>query len=565
MAQSWLSTLALLPLLALAESDGFGAKPVMGYNSYNDVVCSPNQTYTHDTITAMKQKGFVDLGYTMFQIDCGWFSKERAANGSLTYDNQTFPDGISPLSNACPICGWNTVYVKADNCFAPDDTVIQRYTNLSNALRDVGIDGMMTRPIAMSWRMAADIARGWDSVFRITNEAIHVILQGNSGPGHYGDMDLLEVGNPGMTQSQQATHFAIWAMFKSALMISTNVVDMPSETQAILSNTGLIAINQDDLGAPVRLIQRYPDYDVYAGPLSGDDMAVLIVDQSGNGGNYYLDFNSLNPYGSSALRLTNIQAYTPPPVTYNYIKGSSGALDNGAKLVDCSACSSGQAAGYVGGGQSDGGGSVTFTDIKTSQATQNVKIDYINSEIIYPNESGPNTSGYAPNIKLSRDQLAAAATHPVAGHTFDSVTHGVPKDVLEGINKIKLRIGNTLPELYDVYSTLQEVIESCDQDSTVILSLVSKLNLENSAGSLTKTLKLAIKLIWKTDEIQRLDERFKRSQAILIPIMARISKYVIYQVQHSRELTVLRNETQALGARCSQQLSDLQSSFRNIE
>ncbi|KAF5632040.1 nacht nucleoside triphosphatase [Fusarium sp. NRRL 52700] len=165
--------------------------------------------------------------------------------------------------------------------------------------------------------------------------------------------------------------------------------------------------------------------------------------------------------------------------------------------------------------------------------------------------------------KVSRDQLAAAATHPVAVCTFDPVTHGATKDVLEGINESELRIGNTLPELYDVYSTLQEVVKSCDQDSTIILSLVSKLKLENGAGSLTKSFKLAIKLVWKRDEIQRLDERLKRSQAILLAIMVRISN--IYQVQHSRELTALRTESQALGARYSQQLSDMQNSLRNIE
>ncbi|KAF5591708.1 nacht nucleoside triphosphatase [Fusarium pseudocircinatum] len=166
--------------------------------------------------------------------------------------------------------------------------------------------------------------------------------------------------------------------------------------------------------------------------------------------------------------------------------------------------------------------------------------------------------------KVYRDQLAAAgATGPVAGRSFNSFTHGVTKDVLESISESELRMGNTLPELHDVYSTLQEVVKSCDQDSTVILSLISKLKLENSAGSLTKSLKLAIKLVWKKDEIQRLDERLKRSQAILIAIMVRISN--IYQVQHSRELTALRTESQALGARYSQQLSDMQSSLRNIE
>lgn len=128
--------------------------------------------------------------------------------------------------------------------------------------------------------------------------------------------------------------------------------------------------------------------------------------------------------------------------------------------------------------------------------------------------------------KVCRDQIAGTATNPGLGHTFDSGTQGFPADVLEGINESELRMGNTLPELCDVYSTLQEVVKSCDQDSTIILSLISKLKLANGAGSLTKSFKLAIKMIWKKDEIQRLDERLKRSQAILVTTMVRISKYV---------------------------------------
>ncbi|KAF5581595.1 nacht nucleoside triphosphatase [Fusarium pseudoanthophilum] len=162
--------------------------------------------------------------------------------------------------------------------------------------------------------------------------------------------------------------------------------------------------------------------------------------------------------------------------------------------------------------------------------------------------------------KVSRDQSAAGAIDPCA---FKSVPHGVPTDVLEGINEVELQMGNVLPALHDVYSTLQQVIKSCDQDSITILSLISKLKLENGSGSLTKSLLLAIKLIWKKDEIQRLDERLKRSQTILIATMVRISN--IYQIQHSRELTELRRESQALGTRYSQQLADMQSSLRNIE
>jgi len=71
----------------------------MGYNSYNDVACSPNDTWMDASIRAMASKGFVDLGYNYFQIDCGWQGFERQANGSITYDANSFPNGIHPLSN----------------------------------------------------------------------------------------------------------------------------------------------------------------------------------------------------------------------------------------------------------------------------------------------------------------------------------------------------------------------------------------------------------------------------------------------------------------------------------
>ncbi|KAJ4127072.1 hypothetical protein NW768_008695 [Fusarium equiseti] len=70
-------------------------------------------------------------------------------------------------------------------------------------------------------------------------------------------------------------------------------------------------------------------------------------------------------------------------------------------------------------------------------------------------------------------------------------------------------------------------------------------------------------MIWKKDEVQRVDERLKRSQATLVATMARISN--IYHIQHSRELAALRRESQLLGARYSEQLSDMQNTLRNIE
>lgn len=72
--------------------------PILGYNSYNDVAYSPNETWMEASMNALASRKLVDLGYKYFQFDCGWQGFERLPNGSLTYDAEAFPNGIYPLS-----------------------------------------------------------------------------------------------------------------------------------------------------------------------------------------------------------------------------------------------------------------------------------------------------------------------------------------------------------------------------------------------------------------------------------------------------------------------------------
>ena len=41
--------------------------------------------------------------------------------------------------------------------------------------------------------------------------------------GAWNDDDMLEVGNPGLTIAEQRTHFALWCMVKSPLIIGSDV------------------------------------------------------------------------------------------------------------------------------------------------------------------------------------------------------------------------------------------------------------------------------------------------------------------------------------------------------
>lgn len=97
------SLTALVGLLALTAGPtqaAFQQTPTLGYNTYNAVACSPNETYVQQTIDALSSQGFVSAGYNIFQVDCGWQSRygQRNADGSLKINSEAFPSGIMVLS-----------------------------------------------------------------------------------------------------------------------------------------------------------------------------------------------------------------------------------------------------------------------------------------------------------------------------------------------------------------------------------------------------------------------------------------------------------------------------------
>lgn len=337
----------------------------------------------------------------------------------------------------------------------PRTDFASRYAAISTALQDVGIEGIAicqwgtpfstpdglegpsewTPPLANSYRVSDDIAQGWPNVLRILNQAIHVNLLNLSGPGRWSDMDMLEVGNPGMTVDEQASHFAAWAMFKSTLMISTSVPEANSDTVTILQNKDLIAINQDEAGVPVTLVQRFSgDRDVYAGELANGDRAVLLVDHSNATRTLSLDLAEIgiasadiknlwtgdieaaatsysaqvNAHGSLPLRLSNIRLAPKAEPSITWIEAESGSLQDGATVQNCSGCSN---TGKVGSLEA-GKGSLTLSGITASQETQEFLFDYINCEIGYLADQGPNAR--AASISVNGGE-AQNVTFPLTG------------------------------------------------------------------------------------------------------------------------------------------------------
>ena len=77
--------------------------------------------------------------------------------------------------------------------------------------------------------------------------------------GH-NDPDMLEVGNGYLTIQERRSHFALWAIMKSPLLIGTNMVNITQENIDILQNEHLLAFNQDDLYGKAG--QPYKWYDI---------------------------------------------------------------------------------------------------------------------------------------------------------------------------------------------------------------------------------------------------------------------------------------------------------------
>ena len=63
--------------------------------------------------------------------------------------------------------------------------------------------------------------------------------------GGHNDPDMLEVGNGDLTVEETRSHFALWAIMKSPLLIGTDLTNLSQTNIDILQNKYLLAFNQD--------------------------------------------------------------------------------------------------------------------------------------------------------------------------------------------------------------------------------------------------------------------------------------------------------------------------------
>lgn len=137
-----------------------------------------------------------------------------------------------------------------------------RYEAIAKAIRNTGrtdvrmnacrwaYPGTWVDGAAFSWRTTGDIYASWESVRGILAENLY--MSAYCSRGHYNDMDMLEVGvttwdGHQLTTEENKTHFGMWCIMNSPLLIGCDVRNLNPTALNLLKNTELIALNQDTL------------------------------------------------------------------------------------------------------------------------------------------------------------------------------------------------------------------------------------------------------------------------------------------------------------------------------
>ena len=111
-------------------------------------------------------------------------------------------------------------------------------------------------------------------------------------PGGWSDLDMLEVGQGGMTDEEYKAHFALWAALKSPLFLGNDLRDMPASAFTIINNPAIIALSQDPHGRSVTRVRRdtegvakdewgVGETHVWAGHLHNGDEVVILLNAGG--------------------------------------------------------------------------------------------------------------------------------------------------------------------------------------------------------------------------------------------------------------------------------------------
>lgn len=327
-----LMTLSCCMTAQAQKFDKLALTPPMGWNSWNKFGCDVTETLIRETADAMVSSGMKDAGYQYIVIDDCWHGT-RDNLGFIQPDPTRFPSGMKALADYVhskglkfgiysdaggKTCGgkpgsrgreyqdaltysqWGVDYLKYDWCNTDGLKAEGAYTTMRDALFATG------RPIVFSlcewgnnkpWEWAKGVGHLWRTTGDIYNcfdcikdhgtwkswGVLQILdmqkdLRTHAGPDHWNDPDMMEVGN-GMSLNEDRAHFSMWAMLAAPLIAGNDLRKMSKDTQAILTNKEVIAVNQDGLGIQGFKYTTRENVEIWIKPMEGRDWAVCLLNR----------------------------------------------------------------------------------------------------------------------------------------------------------------------------------------------------------------------------------------------------------------------------------------------
>lgn len=352
-------------LLFLSGTINAQETPTMGWSSWNTFGLNISESTIKNQAAAMRSKGLLKVGYNHINIDDGYFGGRDKNTGKLLIHPTRFPNGLLPVvkyihalgekagiysdggHNTCgnyhggdkiaegvglyehdqedcdfffKECGFD--FIKIDFCGGVDYHNSEhlnldaetRYKEIAQAIANTGRDdvrmnicrwdypGHWAHDIAASWRTTGDINASWGSIKDILQQNLY--LSAYCYDGHYNDMDMLEVGrNIGVEEDK--THFGMWCIMASPLLIGCNLTTLDNTTLALLKNTELIALNQDPLCLQAYVVQHKGDTYVLVKDIEtlyGHTRAVALYNPSDVAVDMSIDFADIDLGGVVKVR-----------------------------------------------------------------------------------------------------------------------------------------------------------------------------------------------------------------------------------------------------------------------
>ncbi|CAI5479697.1 unnamed protein product [Closterium sp. Yama58-4] len=299
----------------------------LGWNSWNHFQCNITEDIVKTAADRLVSSGLAALGYVYVNIDDCWQADSRDSQGRLVASPASFPSGIKALADyvhskglklglyadagkrtcagkpgslgneatdALTFAEWGVDYVKYDTCYDDGTTTKRSQSAMRNALDATGKDisvsmcegqadssALWAYGLADPWRTTLGADDTWRSVTWVSDANNKWAKYAD--PRSWNDLDILQVTEGAMGETEHHVHFNQWAIMKAPLLPACALSAASQPAMTILSTDEAIALNQDSLGVQAQEVQlsKESSVKVWVGSLSEGRRVVALVNRGG--------------------------------------------------------------------------------------------------------------------------------------------------------------------------------------------------------------------------------------------------------------------------------------------